>query len=322
MANPLPIASVDLADFRCDDPARRQHFVQALGDSFSHIGFAAVTGHDLDDALQARLFDEVQAFFALPEADKRRYEIPGLKGQRGYSAFGAEKARSEKVADLKEFWQHGQSHAASDPLHAAEPPNVEVAERPSFTPVLRSSYAALESTGRDLLRAIALYLDLPERFFDAHIQGGLSILRAIHYPPITTEPDSAVRAAAHEDINLITLLMGASAQGLEVRTHDGRWLPIMAPPGYLTLNVGDMLQRLSNRRLVSTTHRVVNPPRERWGTSRYSVPFFLHPRPETDLSCLPTCIDAAHPKQFEDISAHDYLQERLREIRAQRKPVK
>ncbi|MFT4191990.1 MAG: 2-oxoglutarate and iron-dependent oxygenase domain-containing protein [Comamonas sp.] len=318
MAQPLPIASVDLADFRSADPARRQRFVQALGDSFSRIGFAAVTGHDLDDALQTRLFDEVQAFFALPEAAKRRYEIPGIKGQRGYSAYGAEKARSEKVADMKEFWQHGQTHAASDPLHAAQPPNVEVAERPHFTPVLLSSYAALESTGRDLLRAISLYLDLPEDFFDTHIQGGLSILRAIHYPPITHEPDSAVRAAAHEDINLITLLMGASAQGLEVRTRDGQWLPIMAPPGYLTLNVGDMLQRLTNRRLVSTTHRVVNPPRELWGTSRYSVPFFLHPRPEMDLSCLPSCIDAVHPKQFDDISAHDYLQERLREIRAQR----
>lgn len=316
MAYQLPIASVDLADYRSDDPGRRRRFVQALGDSFSRIGFAAVTGHDLDDALQARLFDEVQAFFALPEDTKRRYEIPGLKGQRGYSAFGAEKARSEKVADMKEFWQHGQTHAAGDPLLQREHANVAVAERPDFTPTLCQTYAALESTGRDLLRAIALYLDLPEAFFDAHIQGGLSILRGIHYPPITTEPQSAVRAAAHEDINLITLLMGASAQGLEVRTHDGQWLAVTAPPGYITLNVGDMLQRLTNRRLVSTTHRVVNPPRERWGQSRYSVPFFLHPRPEMDLSCLLNCIDSVHPKQFADVTAHDYLQERLREIRA------
>jgi len=312
----LPIASVDLNDYRSPDPQRKQRFVQALGDSFSSIGFAAVTGHDLDDDLQTRLFNEVQAFFALPEDTKRRYEIPGIKGQRGYSAYGAEKARSEKVADMKEFWQHGQTHAVDDPLGQQDHANVEVAERPDFTPVLRNSYAALESTGRDLLRAIALYLDLPEHFFDARIQGGLSILRGIHYPPITQEPQSAVRAAAHEDINLITLLMGASAEGLEVRTNEGRWLPIMAPPGYVTLNVGDMLQRLTNKRLVSTTHRVVNPPRERWGQSRYSVPFFLHPRPEMDLSCLPSCVDATHPKQFADTTAHDYLQERLREIRA------
>lgn len=316
MSASLPIAAVDLRDFRSSDPQRRSRFIQELGDSFSTIGFAAVTGHDLEGELQQRLFDEVQAYFALPEDVKQHYVIPGIKGQRGHSGHGSEKAKGQTIADLKEFWHHGQTHGPGDPLHGSSLPNVPVAERSDFTPTLQRTYAALERTGSDLLCAIAHYLGLPPDYFDAHIRGGLSILRAIHYPPIVQEPASAVRAAAHEDINLITLLMGASAQGLEVRTLTGQWLPITAPPGYLTINVGDMLQRLTNRRLVSTTHRVMNPPRELWGSSRFSVPFFLHPRPEMDLTCLAQCVDAEHPKLYTDMTADAYLQERLAEIRA------
>lgn len=322
MSNPFPVATVDLRDYRSNDPARKQRFIQTLGDSFSGIGFAVVTGHDLDDALQNKLFKQVEDYFKLPVETKRTHEVPGLKGQRGYSAFGTEVAKSEKVADMKEFWQHGQTHAAGDALHGSEPGNVQVTEQPDFTPTLKQVYEALEASGRDLLRGIAVYLNLPEDYFDAKITGGSSILRAIHYPPITQEPDSAVRAAAHEDINLITLLMGASASGLEVLTKAGEWLAIQAPPGYITINVGDMLQRLTNKRLVSTTHRVVNPPRELWHTSRYSVPFFLHPRPEMDLSCLDSCVDAAHPKQFDSITAGAYLAERLDEIRAEKRAEK
>lgn len=322
MSHRLPIASVDLRDFRSQDPARKQHFVRELGDSFSRIGFAVVTGHDLDDALQSRLFDQVQRYFALPTQAKKAHEVPGLKGQRGYSAFGSEVAKSEKVADMKEFWQHGQTHAVDDALHGSEPGNVGVPELPEYTLTLKQVYEALETSGRDLLRAISLYLDLPEQYFDARITGGTSILRPIHYPPIHAEPLSAVRAAAHEDINLITLLMGASASGLEVLTKAGEWLAVQAPPGVLTINVGDMLQRLTNKRLVSTTHRVVNPPRELWHTSRYSVPFFLHPRPEMDLNCLDSCVDAQHPRQFEPITAGAYLAERLDEIRSDKRTIK
>ena len=322
MSQSLPIASVDLRDFRSQDPARKQRFITELGDSFSSVGFAVVTGHDLDDALQSRLFEQVRSYFALPTDSKKAHEMPGLKGQRGYSAFGTEVAKSEKVADMKEFWQHGQTHAKDDALHGTEPGNVTVPELPDYTPTLKQVYEALEASGRDLLRAISLYLDLPEDYFDANMTGGSSILRAIHYPPIVQEPASAVRAAAHEDINLITLLMGASASGLEVLTKAGDWLPIQAPPGVLTINVGDMLQRLTNKRLVSTTHRVVNPPRELWHTSRYSVPFFLHPRPDTDLSCLVSCVDAQHPKQFDAITAGAYLAERLDEIRAEKRADK
>ena len=319
MSQEFPIASVDLRDFRSTDPARKQRFIRELGDSFSTIGFAVVTGHDLEEGLQGRLFEQVQRYFALPIETKKRHERPDLKGQRGYSAFGTEVAKSERVADMKEFWQHGQTHEASDPLHGSEPGNVAVPELPQYTPTLTQVYQALESSGRDLLRALAVYLDLPEDYFDAKITGGSSILRPLHYPPIVDEPMSAVRSAAHEDINLITLLMGASASGLEVLTKAGEWLPVQAPQGVLTINVGDMLQRLTNKRLVSTTHRVVNPPRALWHTSRYSVPFFLHPRPEMDLSCLSSCVSAEHPRQFEPITAGDYLAERLDEIRADKR---
>lgn len=322
MNAPVPeglVSDVYMPDFRSADPAKRQAFIQTLGDSFSRIGFAVVKGHDVPRDLQDQVFAEARDFFALPDDDKRQYVVPGINGQRGYSAFGTEKAKGESRVDLKEFWHHGQTYPATDPLGAQQPANLDVAQRPQFTPTLKATYEALERTGSDLLRAIAIYLDLPEGYFVPHIQGGISILRAIHYPPITTEPAGAVRAAAHEDINLITLLMGSSAQGLEVKTLDNQWVPVQPGHGDLTINVGDMLQRLTNRRLRSTTHRVVNPPREEWHQPRFSIPFFLHPRPEMSLNALPSCITAEQPKQFDDITADGYLQERLREIRAGQK---
>ena len=308
------IPQIDLADFRSSDPARKEAFVNALGKAYEEIGFVAVRNHDLSDELTERLYGQVQAFFALPEAVKEKYEIEGLAGQRGYTAFGKEHAKDSNAGDLKEFWHFGQEVTDGDPVKSQYPDNVSVEELPEFHKTGMEVYRCLEKSGRDLLCAIALYLGLEENHFDTGIRNGNSILRPIHYPPITQEPKNAVRAAEHEDINLITLLMGASAEGLEVLNKKGEWIAVTALPEQIVVNVGDMLQRLTNDKLRSTTHRVVNPPREHWHTSRYSIPFFLHPRLDMRLDCLPECIDAERPKAYEDVVAGDYLDERLREI--------
>jgi isopenicillin N synthase-like dioxygenase len=189
-----------------------------------------------------------------------------------------------------------------------------VTEVISFTPTFFKAYRSFEDSGSQLLRAISLYLGLDENYFDQYVHNGNSILRAIHYPPITSEPRSAIRAEQHEDINLITLLIGASADGLEILSKQNEWVPVTSLPEQIVVNVGDMLQRLTNNKLRSTTHRVVNPPREKWGTSRFSIPFFLHPKSSMSLACLPGCIDTGHPKQYPDATAGEYLDERLREI--------
>lgn len=250
----------------------------------------------------------------MPEATKLKYEIPGLAGQRGYTSFGKEHAKGFNAGDLKEFFQFGQSVQNNPKLAELYPKNIGVDELHEFNPVGMQTYKTLEKAGGELLQAIALYLNLPENYFEDKIKNGNSILRAIHYPPITEEPNDAVRAAEHEDINLITLLMGASAKGLEVKTKDGEWLAVDVPEDAVVVNVGDMLQRLTNKVLRSTTHRVVNPPKEDWGTSRFSIPFFLHPISEMDLSCLESCITEDNPKQYEDTTAGEYLDERLNEI--------
>lgn len=308
------IPSVDLADFISGDPELKQQFVQKLGKAYHEIGFVAVKGHLLDERLSEKLYDQIKKLFALPEPVKRKYEIEGLSGQRGYTSIGKEHAKGRSVGDLKEFWQIGNEVDDGDPIKAQYPDNVKVGELPEFNALSMQAYRALEETGKYILRAIALYLKLDEFYFDAKIHHGNSILRAIHYPPIIEEPASAVRAAEHEDINLITLLMGASAEGLEVLNKNNNWIPITALPEQLVVNVGDMLQRLTNNNLKSTTHRVVNPPKEKWSTPRYSIPFFLHPRSEMSLECLPHCVDAMHPLAYESITAGDYLDERLREI--------
>lgn len=308
------IPSVDLKDFLSGDHNKKMNFVQQLGEAYQNIGFVAVKNHGLSDTLTNKLYQQVQAFFELPENVKMKYEIPGLAGQRGYTSFGKEHAKGRNTGDLKEFWHFGQYVEDNDPIGKEYPENVMVNELPSFNEVGKEVYQRLEEAGRQMLKAIALFLKLDESYFDDKIHNGNSILRPIHYPPITEAPEDAVRAAEHEDINLITLLMGASAEGLEVLNKQGNYVPVTALPEQIIVNVGDMLQRLTNNKLRSTTHRVVNPPKEKWGNSRFSIPFFLHPRSEMRLDCLEKCIDQDHPKQFTDISAGEYLEERLAEI--------
>ncbi|MTE25711.1 MULTISPECIES: isopenicillin N synthase family dioxygenase [Winogradskyella] len=308
------IPSVDLKDFLSEDPNRKQKFIDEIGKAYQDIGFVALKGHFLDDELVDRLYGEVKNFFDLPLEVKESYEIPGIGGQRGYVSFGKESAKGKKEGDLKEFWHFGQYVEDDEERRKEYPENVEVKELPEFNKVGKEAYQMLEKTAKYVLRALALHLDLEETYFDNYIHNGNSILRPIHYPPITQEPKNAVRAAAHGDINLITLLMGAQGRGLQVQRHDGEWLDAIAEPDELMINVGDMLSRHTNNKLKSTIHRVVNPPRELWGTSRYSIPFFMHPISEMKLDVLDSCIDEDNPKQFEDITAGEFLNQRLVEL--------
>jgi isopenicillin N synthase-like dioxygenase len=305
------IPSVDLLDFLSDDPKRKQKFVNEIGKAFEEIGFVALNGHFLDKQLVDDLYNEIKNFFALPLTTKHYYEIPELGGQRGYVSFGKEHAKGRKEGDLKEFWHFGQ-YVEKDSKYASEyPENVDVKELPRFNIIGKEAFQMLEKTGIYVLRALALHLSLDEFYFDTFAIGGNSILRPIHYPPITSEPENAIRAAAHGDINLITLLMGAQGRGLQVQNHEGEWIDAIADEDQLIINVGDMLSRHTNNKLKSTIHQVVNPPRELWGTSRYSIPFFMHPISEMNLNCLENCIDARNPKKFDDITAGEYLYERL-----------
>lgn len=308
------IPSIDLAHFTKGDATQREQFIQALGDAFTHVGFVSVKNHGINDDLIAQMYEEVKRFYALPLDTKLKYEIPGLAGQRGYTSFGKEKAKQSEVGDLKEFWQYGQNVEGETMSDEHYPPNPTGEEINTFNQVFAAAYRAFEKSGSELLRAISIYLQLPENFFDDKIKNGNSILRAIHYPPITQEPASAIRAEQHEDINLITLLIGASADGLQVLTLDGEWISVRSSPDHIVINVGDMLQRLTNNVLRSTTHRVVNPPRELWHTSRFSIPFFLHPRDEMRLDVLPTCVSEQNPIHYTPCTAGEYLNERLIEI--------
>lgn len=308
------IPSVDLRDFLSGDPERKQKFVNEIGKAYEDIGFVALKGHFLNDTLVDSLYSEVRNFFNLPLEVKEQYEIPGIGGQRGYVSFGKEHAKGRKEGDLKEFWHFGQYLNECSARAGEYPENVTVNELANFNAVGKEAYQMLEKTGIYVLRALALYLGLDELYFDKYALEGNSILRPIHYPPITSEPDNAVRAAAHGDINLITLLMGAQGRGLQVQNHNGEWIDAIAETDELVINVGDMLSRHTNNRLKSTIHQVVNPPRELWGTSRYSIPFFMHPVSEMKLDCLDNCIDAEHPKLYEDITAGEFLYERLVEL--------
>ncbi len=310
----MPIPVVNLADFLSGDASLKQQFVQQLGKAYEEVGFVAVKNHGIPDELSKRMYQQVQEFYSLPAEKKKKYEIPELAGQRGYTSFGKEHAKGSDAPDLKEFYQHGQTVIGDVPEKAEYPDNVQIDEVPGFTETFNLAYRAFETSGKALLQAIALYLGLDEHYFDEHIHNGNSILRAIHYPPIQEEPKSAIRAEQHEDINLITLLVGASADGLQILTKQNEWVGVTSLPEQIVVNVGDMLQRLTNNKLRSTTHRVVNPPRELWGTSRYSIPFFLHPKSKMSLACLDSCVDANHPKAYPDATAGEYLDERLREI--------
>jgi isopenicillin N synthase-like dioxygenase len=308
------IPSVNLEDFLSTDPVRKQKFIDEIGNAYENIGFVALKGHFLDDTLVHNLYSEVKKFFDLPDETKEKYEIPGIGGQRGYVSFGKESAKGKKEGDLKEFWHFGQ-YVEDDIERAKEyPENIYVKELPKFNEVGKQTYQMLEKTAKYVLRSLALHLNLEETYFDHYIKNGNSILRPIHYPPIKTEPKGAERAAAHGDINLITLLMGAQGKGLQVQNHNGDWIDAMAAPDEIMINVGDMLARHSNNKLKSTMHRVVNPPKEMWGTSRYSIPFFMHPISEMKLDVLEDCIDAENPKQFEDITSGEFLNQRLIEL--------
>lgn len=317
------IPSLDLADFNSGDPVRKEKFVQDLGQAFNTIGFVAIKGHGLSNEFTQALYAEVERFFQSPDELKRKYEIEGIAGQRGYIGKAKETAKGFKVPDLKEFYHVGQPHKHDgDSVWEEYPANVFPAEYPQFGELTVQGYETLEAAGKSLLRAIALYLNLPEDYFEPRVKNGNSILRAIHYFPIADPdslPEGAVRAAAHGDINLITLLMGASAEGLEVLRMDGKWIPITALPDQVVVNVGDMLDRLTNHHLKSTIHRVVNPPREKMGTSRYSIPFFMHPRSEMDLTCLESCVTSESPKIYTDMTAGEFLNERLIELGLKKK---
>jgi len=295
----------------------KKRFSEDIGTAFNETGFVTITNHGLSKELIDKLYEQVTNLFKLPEATKLKYEKAELAGQRGYTSKNKETAKGFKIPDLKEFWQIGQTVTDNDPVKNEYPDNVVVDELPEFNTTTREIYQKLESAGKYLLRAIAVYLNLPENYFDDKVHNGNSILRTLHYFPIENPdalPPDAVRAGAHEDINLITLLIGASADGLELLTRENEWFPVKAYGEDVVVNVGDMLQRLTNNKLKSTTHRVVNPPREQMKNSRYSVPFFLHPKAKMDLTCLESCIDAQHPKKYNDITAGEYLDERLREI--------
>ncbi|MBP7532944.1 MAG: isopenicillin N synthase family oxygenase [Chitinophagales bacterium] len=309
-----PIPTVDLADFLSGDPVRKNDFVQKLGKAYEDVGFVSVINHGIPEDVIAHLYEAVQGFFTLPVDSKLKYEIREIAGQRGYTAFGREHAKGYDSPDLKEFYHWGQMVEDNDPIKNEYPDNVYVNELPDFNQSLIDAYHGFEKSGRSILAALAIFVGLPENYFDDKIHHGNSILRAIHYPPITEEPKKAIRAEQHEDINLITLLVGASAEGLQVLNRQGEWKSINSAPGEIVVNVGDMLQRLTNNRLRSTTHRVINPPREKWHTPRFSIPFFLHPRSEMDLTCLESCVTADNPLHYEPITAGQYLDQRLQEI--------
>lgn len=309
----MAIPSVDLADFLSEDVEKKNSFIEKIGEAYETVGFVAVKNHGISSALIEDLYKYVQEFFSLPLDKKDRYEKTELAGQRGYTSFGKEHAKGSASPDLKEFFQYGQM-PCDNYKEEEYPPNVIVGELPSFNRTFADAYRAFEKSGTLILQAIAIYLKLDENYFDDFIFNGNSILRAIHYPPITTEPKSAIRAEQHEDINLITLLVGASADGLQILTRQNEWVPVTSLPDQIVVNVGDMLQRLTNNKLRSTTHRVVNPARELWHTSRFSIPFFLHPKSAMSLKCLDICIDDEHQKIYLDVTAGEYLDQRLREI--------
>ncbi|ODU80997.1 isopenicillin N synthase family dioxygenase [Novosphingobium sp. SCN 63-17] len=303
----LPVLSL------ASDPAALS---RDLGESFQTFGFAMVRDHGIDPALIARAWELTEAFFALPEEEKRSYFLDGLAGARGYTPFGVEIAKGAKARDLKEFWHVGRDLPAGHPLATTSmPPNIWPARPEGFRETFEALYAAFDQTGARILSRIAVWLGLDENWFDPAIADGNSVMRLLHYPPVPSAEGGAIRAGAHEDINLITLLLGAEEAGLELLTKDGRWIGVSPPDGALVVNIGDMLQRLTNHVLPSTTHRVRNPEGPRAAFSRYSMPFFLHLRSDFAFRTLPQCVTPVNPDRYPvSITADDYLQERLREI--------
>jgi len=305
------IASVSLRDAERDP----RSFAEKLGRSFEDYGFAIIADHGIPEDLIHRAEEKAKAFFALPDDVKRKYLIEGSGGARGYTPFGIETAKGARAHDLKEFWHVGRDLTPGHAFRDHMPDNVWPSEVPSFKDTFQELYASFDKAGLQILKAIARFLAIDEDYFIDTVRDGNSVMRLLHYPPIEGEPGSHVRAGAHEDINTITLLLGAEEAGLELQTKDGRWIPVSPKPGELVVNIGDMLQRLTNGQLRSTSHRVVNPPRERWGHSRYSMPFFLHFRSDFLIEALPGTVPVGEQPKWPPITANDYLQERLREIK-------
>jgi len=307
--------SVPTLDIRRYD-SDRDAFVADLGAAYREYGFCGISGHGIPQSLVDSAYDRFQRFFALPDATKRKYHVPGTGGARGYTPFGIETAKDSRYPDLKEFWHIGREIPRDSRYAEVMAPNLWPEEVEGFREFGYGLYQALDALGTRVLRALALHIHLPEHFFDDKTNFGNSILRPIHYPPITAPEVPNVRAGAHEDINFITLLVGASAEGLQVLTREGEWLPITTAGDTIVVNIGDMLQRLTNHVYPSTTHRVVNPPGEKARQPRYSVPFFLHPNPDFLIDVLPGCTGTDNPSRYPTpITSHDYLMERLREIK-------
>lgn len=306
------IPTLDIRRYDSD----RDAFVAELGAAYREWGFAGIRGHGISTDLIAGAYDRFRAFFALPAETKMQYHIKGSGGARGYTPFGVETAKDSKYPDLKEFWHIGREIPRDSRFADVMPPNLWPQEIADFREYGYGLYTALDQLGTRVLRALALHIGLPENFFEDKTDSGNSILRPIHYPPITAEDIPNVRAGAHEDINFITLLVGASAAGLEVKSRTGEWVPFTSSEDTIVVNIGDMLQRLTNHVYPSTTHRVVNPPGDLARKPRYSVPFFLHPNPDVVLDPLDCCVSEENPRRYStSITSHEYLMERLREIK-------
>lgn len=310
MTNRIP--TLDIRRYDTD----RDAFVADIGAAYREWGFAGIRGHGIAQPLIDGAYDAFVRFFALPSEVKMKYHLKGTGGARGYTPFGVETAKDSHYPDLKEFWHIGRELPPGSKFASIMAPNVWPSEVQGFRENGYALYQALDALGTRVLRALALHILLPEHFFDEKTNFGNSILRPIHYPPITSADIPNVRAGAHEDINFITLLVGASAAGLEVKSRKGEWVAFTAEADTIVVNIGDMLQRLTNHVYPSTTHRVVNPPGEQARKPRYSVPFFLHPNPDVVLDPLSSCISADNPSRYATtITSHEYLQERLREIK-------
>jgi len=305
------IASVSLKDADRDP----EGFAQAIGRSFEEYGFAIIADHGIPQELIDDAEAKAKQYFALPDEVKRAYAIPGGGGARGYTPFGIETAKGATAHDLKEFWHVGRELPAGHRFREVMSDNIWPSEIPGFKETFLKLYDAFDEAGLKILSAIARYLDLDPQYFDATVENGNSVLRLLHYPPQEANTGGHIRAGAHEDINTITLLLGAEEAGLELLTRDGRWIPVSPKPGELVVNIGDMLQRLTNGVLRSTSHRVVNPAPERKSHARYSMPFFLHFHPEFMIEALPGTVPPGEQPKWPPISSHDYLQERLREIK-------
>ena len=305
------IASVSLKDADRDPKA----FSEELGQSFVDYGFAIVRDHGIPQELIDRAEQLSKQFFALPENAKKKYLIPGSGGARGYTAFGVETAKGAQAFDLKEFWHVGRELAAGHKFRDVMADNIWPEEIPGFKETYLALYDAFDEAGVKVLRAIARFLEVDEDYFTDTVRDGNSVMRLLHYPAQAEPTGNHIRAGAHEDINTITLLLGAEEAGLELKTKDGRWIPVSPKEGELVINIGDMLQRLTNGRLRSTSHRVVNPAPDRASHARYSMPFFLHFRPDFMIEALPGTIPAGEEPKWPPISSHEYLQERLREIK-------